>query len=253
MFTDDWKAALHECSRLAMFDMLPALKFLNSEERRFLLTDAPRNPRSPLTSPIVPDDDRRKVLGNAAFERIVFAVFVVDHREIEDRGLPLDQANDGREFLGCTRLDDDGVRQLIQSSLAQGALTAAGQCCKAVELAWSPILVAQRQVPGKSLIANLAAAAHYMLSRYHVCAALATQRQMKIVIEGYDAKKRIDIGSGNLNLEGAGVTANRPFPPDFAIRDWAYKGADDGEVDRLRCNSKARQPLIFSNVGGGIQ
>lgn len=250
MLTDDWKTAMHAGSRLAMFDLLPAMASLSDTNRRFLLTDAPRNPRAVLQPPIIPTADRRKVLG-AAFERLVFAEAVVDRHEIEDHGLPLDQVNDGRAFLGCTPLDDDGVRRLIFDSLNRAKqINPGGACCQDVAKAWVPILVKQRQVPGQSTISNLAAAAHYMLSRYHVCAALATPSQMKTVIDGYDSKKRLDIATGDVNLSGVGITSNRQFPPDFAIRDWAYKGADDGEADRLRCNSKASPPLIFPKVNG---
>jgi hypothetical protein len=109
--------------------------------------------------------------------------------------------------------------------------------------------VNQRRLPGASLIANLAAAAHYMLARYHVCAAKAAAWQMKIVIDGYDAKKRGLIADGDRDLKKIALTGNRPFPPDFAIRNWANKGADDGEVDRLRCNSKAIRS-VFPDVNG---
>jgi len=46
------------------------------------------------------------------------------------------------------------------------------------------------------------------------------------------------IATGDRDLKKVALTGNRPFPPDFAIRAWAYKGADDGETDRLKCNSK---------------
>jgi hypothetical protein len=143
-----------------------------------------------------------------------------------------------------------GFSRLINHALnTAGALNSADPCCGAVGAAWSPILVNQRRLPGASLIANLAAAAHYMLARYHVCAAKAAAWQMKIVIDGYDAKKRGLIADGDRDLKKIALTGNRPFPPDFAIRNWANKGADDGEVDRLRCNSKAIRS-VFPDVNG---
>ncbi|MGI8639137.1 MAG: hypothetical protein ACR2MG_04215 [Pyrinomonadaceae bacterium] len=248
--TDEWKAALHACSRLAMFDMLPALKAINSEDRRFLLTDAPRNPRAVLPARIQPSHDRMSVLGQGAFARIIFAISVIEYGEIEDHGLPADQVNDGREFLGCTRLDDAGVRATIDNALnAARPISTSGSCCDAIGKAWTKILVPQRQVPGGSLIANLAAAAHYMLSRYHVCAAKSIAWQMKTVIDGYDADKRFHIATGDRELRGVAITKNRPFPPDFGIRNWAYKGADEGELDRLRCNpDEIRPPLPIVNT-----
>jgi hypothetical protein len=110
------------------------------------------------------------------------------------------------------------------------------------------VLVPRRQAPGGSLISNLAAAAHYMLSRYHVCSAKATAWQMKVVVEGYDEKKRAAVARGDVNLRSMALTANRPFPPDFAVRGWSYKGAEDGERDRVRCNAGRPQPLIAPTV-----
>jgi len=231
---DDWTAALQACNRLAMLDLLPALESLD--------------PRDVIQLQTV--EAQKNVVGERGAKRIWFARTVVWGREIEDQGLPDDQVNDAREFLGCSRLDVGGVQQIINHALnTAGALNSAGTCCGAVGAAWSPILVNQRRLPGASLIANLAAAAHYMLARYHVCAAKAAAWQMKIVIDGYDAKKRGLIADGDRDLKKIALTGNRPFPPDFAIRNWANKGADDGEVDRLRCNSKAIRS-VFPDVNG---
>jgi hypothetical protein len=245
MITDDWIAAFHACSRLAMFDMLPALKTINSEARRFLLTDSPRNPRAVLQPRIQPSPDRERLIGAEPFARIVFAVSVVEYREIENHGIPAEQVNDGREFLGCTRLDDAGIKKEIDSAL----LAAGGSCCKQIQDAWLRVLVPKRRVPGGSLIANIAAAAHYMLCRFHVCQAMASEFQMNAIVEGYDAKKRLAIATGDTALKGVALTGNRPFPPDFAIRDWAIRGSSDGESDRKRCNPGSSAP-IFPEVNG---
>ena len=182
------------------------------------------------------------------------ALKVIVDREIED-GLPDDQVNDGREFLGCTRLGDTGVKQIITDSLTQARAAIRGNpayssqpCCGEFSYAWVKVLVPKRRVPGASLISNLAAAAHYMLARYHVCAAKATVRQMKFVIEGYDAKKRLAIANGDPDLKSIGLTGNRPFPPDFAVRAWADRGAADGEKDRLRCNPSQPLPIIAPTI-----
>jgi hypothetical protein len=231
---EEWIVALQACNRLAMSDLLRALESLD--------------PRDVIQMQTV--ETQKSVMGERGWKRLWFARTVVWNREIEDQGLPDDQVNDAREFLGCTRLDDGGVHQTINHALnTAGALSTGDPCCGPVGAAWSPILVNQRRVPGASLIANLAAAAHYMLARYHVCAAKAAAWQMKIVIDGYDAKKRGLIADGDKDLKGVALTGNRPFPPDFAIRNWAYKGADDGEVDRLRCNSKAIRS-VFPDVNG---
>jgi len=115
--------------------------------------------------------------------------------------------------------------------------------------AWLDDLVRQRQVPGKSLISNVAAAAHYMLSRSHVCTARASVWGMKQVIDEYDAKKRRAISSGDKDLKTIALTGNRPYPPDFGMRNWAYKGAQDGFMDWQRCNS-AKSPPVIPEVKG---
>jgi hypothetical protein len=245
-WNDEWTAALNACNKLAMFDMLPALASLPGEQRRFLLTDAGRNPRAPLPTRLTPDDSRKRIIGEGGVNRIWFAFDVIMFREIEDHGLPEEQVNDGREFLGCTRLDDDGVRAKIADALAQAKSRGATGCCQVVGVAWTQVLVPQRRAfTGASLVANVAAAAHYMLARYHVCNGLASQRQMKIVVDGYDAQKRVAIVTGDRDMKSIALTPNNPpFPPDFEITNWAYKGADDGESDRLRCNSKASVNII---------
>jgi len=234
----EWVAALKDCNRLSMPDMLSALDKVQKDDRLKMV-----NTLMPRGVPGVPE------LGKGA-DRIMFAVCAVDNREIIDAGLPDAQVNDAREYLGCTRLEDDEVRRVINESLMRGSAGRRGEpCCGVVAAAWVDILVPQRRLPGGSLIANVAAAAHYMLSRYHVCAAKAFPWEMKTVIDGYDEKKRRLIANGDRDLKGIALTGNRPFPPDFAIRKWAYKGADDGEADRVRCNSKARRP-VFPEING---
>jgi hypothetical protein len=244
--SDAWVAALRACNRLAMFDMLPAIKAI---------------------SPLGRDDLEFVTAVDANLigaERIKFACTVVRSREIEDRGLPADQVNDGREFLGCTRLDDPGVRNTIDVALnnARLAVGSGASCCAVNLQAWAgrirgnphqydaASLVGQRRAfPGASMKSNLAAAAHYMLARYHVCAAKAAQWQMNTVIEGYDLQKRNKIASGDRDLSSMALTpGNPPFPPDFAITNWAKKGSVDGEADRLRCNSSASLPVIIPDV-----
>jgi hypothetical protein len=234
--SESWVSALFACNRMAMFDILPALKAINPEGKddiEFLTVV----------------EDNRKTLGGGT-DRIKFAYAVVTRREIEDRGQPDDQVNDGREFLGCTRLDDTRVQAEIQGALRRvGSGRAGDSCCGAITGAWLDDLVPQRQAPGKSLISNVAAAAHYMLSRSHVCSARASVWGMKQVIDEYDAKKRRAISGGDKDLKGMALTGNRPFPPDFAMRKWAYKGADDGFIDWQRCNSTKIPPFI-PNVKG---
>jgi len=193
---DEWVAALHALNRLAMFDMLPALEAITFDDRRWLIWV----------------EQNKHVIGEGALKRIASAKFIVENREIADHDLLEDQVNDGREFLGCTRLDNAGVQKIIDSALNQARAAiqngvkgtewatlggTANRCCGVVRAAWFPILVGQRRVPGASLNSNLAAAAHYMLARFHVCAAKATKRQMNLIIEAYDEKKRGAISNGH--------------------------------------------------------
>jgi hypothetical protein len=253
---DPWVAAVNLCNRLAMFDMLPALKAIstnNAVDLEFLTAV----------------EVNRNLIGDKSTQRIMFAVTVVERLEIEDRGLDIAQVNDGREFLGCTRLDNAAVQHIIDDTLNKARILIAAdktadQCCGAYAKAWAGklpnhpteydpnCLVAQRRAyKNASLNSNLAAAAHYMLARYHVCSAKAAPWQMNTVIDGYDEKKRIAIGKGDRDLKTIALTSdNRPFPPDFAIRGWAQTGAADGAVDRTRCNSSASAPLLFPNING---
>lgn len=244
----DWSGVIGSLNRLAMFDMLPALDTLKQVDLNNLKLQA----RSQIGG------------GGVSLDRILSAIHTVQHREIMDFGIQDVQVNDQRAFLGCTRLDDpDGVRREINDALAKAKVAVDNgvykyeACCGVFRYAWADILVVKRRVPGGSLVANVAAAAHYMLARYHVCAAKATQWQMKTVINEYDDKKRRAIDGGDRDLSSMAIDkGSRPFPPDFAIRKWAHQGAVDGEGDRQKCNGKASLPVIMPEIDnrywGGI-
>ena len=73
--SESWVSALFACNRMAMFDILPALKAINPEGKddiEFLTVV----------------EDNRKTLGGGT-DRIKFAYAVVTRREIEDRGQPV--------------------------------------------------------------------------------------------------------------------------------------------------------------------
>lgn len=246
---EEWGAAVAALTRMAMFDMIPAFAALPAMDKFAFFGYCSSN---------------KGKIGEVSYNRIAFARCVVLNAEIKDFGIPLEQVNDGREYLGCTRLDDKGVQDYIDKALAAAGAAILNKekgtdyarsglpdanCCGKVGVAWSVILVGQRrEKPGASLISNLAAAAHYMLARYHVCMAKAREWQMNWVTEGYDAQKRATIAGGDRELKSMALTANRPFPPDYAITEWAKKGSADGEADRKRCNSLADQPWIVPIV-----
>ncbi len=247
----DWSPAAKVLSGLSMPDMLQALAAVTEDQRNAVWQQSFFMGSS---------------IGADGMNRIGFSVNVVNKHEIADMGIPTDQVNDAREFLGCTRLDDAGVQFEIDKAInsakaaiandekgtewANGSAPAC-QCCGTVKVAWVPILVGLRRAKsGASLNANLAAAAHYMLARFHVCAAKATRSQMNTVIDGYDYKKRISFKiHGNYNSMAL-TPGNPPFPPDFGITKWAYKGSTDGEADRVRCNSAEDLPWVIPEVNG---
>jgi hypothetical protein len=251
---EEWEPAMSPLTRLAMFDMLPVISELGVLDRSKLASAANLS-------------HERKRLSDISFRRIQFAFAVVEKRGIEDFQLPQEQVNDGRVFLGCTPLNDSEVEILIQQTLdeANAAIrareagtewaTLAGDkysCCGAANFAWLHILVKKRRaVPRASLNANMAAAAHYMLARFHVCSAQASRWQMDQVIEGYDNQKRTKIANGDRELNSMALTrGNPPFPPDFAIQKWAKRGSAEGDTDRRRCNSNESLPLLIPIVSG---
>lgn len=234
----DWDEAIGALIRLAMFDMIPAVANIDNDSK----------------------DSLKLRLKGVNLNRFSFANTVATYREIGNYGLSLDDENYGRAYLGCTPLDPGEVQKTINIYLdmAKAAIakndviyilaegnTPTVECCGVVGVAWNPFLVDKRREKlGNSLISNLAAAAHYMLARYHVCAALATEAQMKTIIEGYDAAKRLSFKrDGNINTM-AKTPGNPPFPVDYAISDWAFKGAADGEANRRKCNSKKTLPTV---------
>jgi hypothetical protein len=234
-----WREAVDALSRLAMFDMLPALASVTLNDRG--------NVQAQASQQLVPD----------AFDRICFARFVVEQREISDFGIPAEQVNDGRQYLGCTRMDDSDVQAEITAalSLARTQLQTIPILrkydddevpqCRILRKAWGLLAAKRKEGTGASLISDVAAAAHYMLARYHVGSAKASWNNMKLAIEGYDVKKRQKIAQGDPDLQSMAITTgNRPFPPDFALRAWASTGADDGFKDWCRYNKKVSPPLF---------
>jgi hypothetical protein len=101
----DWDDAVDALSVLSMPDMLQALAAITDDQLGTVYKHATYN---------VLD------LGHLKFNRIDFACNVVRNRGIVDNGIPLDQVNDGREFLGCTRLDDKGVQCEIDRATRRG-------------------------------------------------------------------------------------------------------------------------------------
>ncbi|WP_147306423.1 hypothetical protein [Methylovirgula sp. 4M-Z18] len=253
---EDWAPVLTPLFRLAMFDMLPVLDELSGLDRAKLISAAN----------LIQNQGR---LGDISWRRLKFAVTVIEKREISDFGLNDDnQVNDGRVFLGCTRLVDSEVRAEIIKALDQARAaikngdkgteyaTLGGdenRCCGEACIAWNKVLVGKRRAqPGASLDSSLAAAAHYMLARFHVCAAKASIGQMDMVIDMYDNKKRDAIARGDRDLKSMALKpGSRPYPPDFGIKRWAKQGSIEGEADRQRCNANSSTPYIFPDVDGG--
>jgi hypothetical protein len=124
-------------------------------------------------------------------------------------------------------VDDAVVKQTIRDALAH-ACGPGVSCCDRVKWAFRP-LQAQRQQPGNSLDLNLAAAEHYMFARWMVCTGRVGPFQMRLLVRGYDMKKRWDRMLGDPDREA--VTANPVSPPDEDVRAWGLRGVTDGETD----------------------
>jgi hypothetical protein len=133
---------------------------------------------------------------------------------------------------------DTNVRHLISQYLTNPGNSDA--CCGKVEVAFRA-LQAARQVPGASLDLDLAAAEHFMFSRFMVCTGTVGVAQMTALVIGYDAKKIIDRLRGNPNADA--VTGNPVSPPDADVVQWGLSGVLQGSIDHKRCNSEVTPPF----------
>jgi hypothetical protein len=87
---------------------------------------------------------------------------------------------------------------------------------------------------------ELAAAEHYMFSRWQVCAGLISAVQMRALVVAYDAKKLLDRAAGDPNREQ--TTTNPVSPPSVDVVNWGLKGVTQGDADRARCNKAVNPP-----------
>lgn len=135
--------------------------------------------------------------------------------------------------------NDNRVSEFVNNAMAAGRANA-DACCGQIGAAFRA-LQAMRQQPGKSLDLDLAAAEHYMFTRFMVCTGTVSKTQMKALVVGYDVKKVLDRARGNPDAEQ--VTANPVSPPDWDVVLWGLSGADDGKDDHDRCNAGVSPPL----------
>lgn len=112
-------------------------------------------------------------------------------------------------------------------------------CCGQSEVAFR-YLQSQRRFPGKSLDISLAAAEHYMFSRWLVCSGKVSSFQMRIIVIGYDVKKLLDFALGDPNKMK--TTGNPVSPPNFWVVLWGLEGVKDGEKTHNKCNNQIQPP-----------
>ena len=134
--------------------------------------------------------------------------------------------------------DNGKVQKYVDDALGRG-LRGKG-CCGQIEMAFRD-LQSRRRIPGNSLDMELAAAEHYMFSRWQVCSGFVSPTQMRALVTGYDAKKLMDRVTGEPNREQ--TTTNPVSPPSVDVVNWGLKGVNDGDADRARCNKAADPPL----------
>jgi hypothetical protein len=279
----DYSAAIDILNGLSMTDIMIAMRDSDLQAIDRLMGQAFSRAQSLGQALGAAIDDtpvyEQEIMMDEWYRRMAFAYTVVRKKEIENYGVREDQANEGRVFLGCTPMTDAGVQHEIAAAIqrAEEALrtnaslslfrdpktgnyatsdardwntndeirmkvapVGADPCCGAIRLAWL-FLTDARQRPGASLNSNLAAAQHAVRARRHICTAELSVTQMNILTDEYDNQKRRDIASGKPNrMQG---TSNPVFPPDFKMREWARRGANEGEADRKRCNADKSPPV----------
>ncbi|WP_293856423.1 hypothetical protein [uncultured Alsobacter sp.] len=99
-----------------------------------------------------------------------------------------------------------------------------------------------RNVGSNSVDESLAAAEHYLFARYMVSNGIVSQRQMNIMIAGYDAVKIAAQQSPQLEVL---MRHNKDNPTSKASADsiaWGLKGAEEGAEDFRTQNPGASPP-----------
>lgn len=135
-------------------------------------------------------------------------------------------------------VNDATVQSLINAAMLNPG-DPGDTCCGRVGNAFRD-LQRQRRAPGGSLDLNLAAAEHYLFSRWMVCTGTVSAMQMRVLVVAYDAKKWIDRATGNPNATA--TTANPVSPPDSDVVRWGLRGVSDGNADKAQCNASADPP-----------
>lgn len=145
---------------------------------------------------------------------------------------------------------DHAVDQLVKAWVKRGTDMGALDQLEAIKNA----LYAFRngQVNAKDLAPDLvsadaevmAAVEHYFYARSQVCSGEYSLTSMKVMIVSYQLAK-------GLGFDLRHNESNPTTPPSDLQKNWALLGADQGERDRLRENSRrkvVKQPLIEAPV-----
>lgn len=99
-----------------------------------------------------------------------------------------------------------------------------------------------RNAGGDSADESLAAAEHYLFAKYMVSNAVASQRQMEIMVLGYDGIKAVMQTTDTTEK----MMRHNPDRPTSQVSGasvaWGLKGCEDGEKLRLASNAGAKVP-----------
>jgi hypothetical protein len=130
------------------------------------------------------------------------------------------------------------VRQIVDHAIAYARAGSTG-CCGAVQQAWINLKAWRDQPPApgatpNSLDLEVAAAENYMYARATVCSGFVSRFQMNSMAIAYYASKRF------VRMPTSG---NPQSAPDLGVLGWGGIGSEEGEADRLRCNSAVSPPV----------
>ena len=144
-------------------------------------------------------------------------------------------------------VNEEEVKKIVAATLAKHP---SGGCCDQVCAAWKELYDIRNFTSHPYGKVEVAIAEHYLYARCKVCSVEYSKFQMDLMVKGYDAAKRF--GFSKYVKSNPDNPTTSPTPE--ALR-WGLKGVEDGEKDRVSCNSRATPPtftvpLLFKKKAG---
>ena len=136
-------------------------------------------------------------------------------------------------------VDDKQVEALIADY--QGRFSTASSDLERNRLAFRSIKDF-RNAAGDSEDESLAAAEHYLFSRYMVSNSVVAYDQMMLMVLGYDGIKAIAQTNGTLEMAMRHNKARPTSKVSLSSISWGLKGVKDGNADRDRLTPDADRP-----------